>query len=215
MRDIQVVRLSEVLPVDSIAGVPGVTPRSVMISGRNFENVEAVYLNNSMAPEFVVMSVRQILVQVPEDQVSQTIKEAYVLSTRLSYTAKSMIELTVGIRPQIAEGTLLLIQNFTRMLLRTPGTNVFSKSSGGGLFRRIGKNLTSRDEIGAEAAVSVSRTRQLFVSTQTPDRRIPPEERLLSAEIIGLNVSPQEGSIYMSVSITSHAGTSAAATIVR
>lgn len=217
MTDIQVIRLSDVLPVTGISRVPGVLPRSVMISGSNFENVESVFLNGSQAPEFVVMSSREILAQVPQDQVQQTIQEGYVLSTRLTFTSRSLIELSVGSRPQTVSGTLLLVQNFTRMLLRTPGSNIFHKNSGGGLFRQIGKVLgvSTRDRVGAEAAVSVARTRQLIIATQTPDRRIPPEERLLSADVVGLSVAPREGTIYMSVSVTSHAGTTAAATIIR
>lgn len=217
MTDIQVVRLSDVLSVTGISRVPGVLPRSVMLSGSNFENVESVFMNGSQAPEFVVMSKTQILAQVPEDQVQQTIQEAYVLSTRLTFTDRSIVELSVGVRPQTVSGTLLLVQNFTRMLLRTPGTNIFDRNSGGGLFRQIGRVMgtNARDRVGAECAVSVARTRQLMISTQTPDRRIPPEERLLSADVIGLSIAPREGTIYMSVSVTSHAGTTAAATIIR
>lgn len=217
MTDIQVVRLSDVLPVTGISRVPGVVPRSVMIDGNDFENVEQVFLNGSRAPEFVVMSSRQILAQVPEDQLQETIREAYVLSTRLSFTSRSVVELSVGVRPQTVSGVLLLVQNFTRTLLRSPDTNIFDRNSGGGLFRQVGKVMgsNSKDRVGAEVAVAVSRTRQQFINAQTPDRRIPPDERLLTAEVIGLSISPREGTIYASVAVTSHARATAAATIIR
>lgn len=217
MTDIQVVRLSDVLHASGISRVPGVTPRSVMVAGTGFKNVESVYLNGSLAPEFVVMSEKEILAQVPSDQLQETITEAYALSTRLSFTSRSLVEMSVGIRPQKVSGTLLLVQNFTRMLLRTPGSNIFSRSSGGGLFRQVGRVLGSnaRDKVGAEVAVSVARTRQLLIAAQTPNRKIPPSERLMSADVVGLSITPREGTVYMSVSVTSHAGTTAAATIIR
>ena len=217
MNDIQVVRLSDVVPVSGIERVPGVLPRSVMLTGTNFENVESVLLNGSVSPEFVVMSSRQVLAQVPADQVERTIEEAFILSTRLSFTAQSVVEMAVGVRPQTVSGTLLLVQNFTRMLLRTPGTNAFDRTSGGGLLSQVGRTLgrQARDRVGADLAVSVARTKQAFIAAQTPDRRIPPDERLLSAEVIGLSISPQEGTIYASVSVTSHARVTAAATILR
>lgn len=216
MSDIQVVRLHDVLPVASVTGVPGVVPRSVMVNGTGFEDVESVYLNGSLAPEFVVMSPQQILAQVPEDQATKTIQDAYVLSTRLSYSNSSLIELTVGARPQAVRGTLLLVQNFTRMLLRTPGTNIFNRGSGGGLYAQIGKNLGgAREQVGAEVAIAISRTRQLMIATQTPNRTIPAEERLLAADIVGFSAAPQEGVLYMSISVTSHAGITAAATIIK
>lgn len=217
MIDIQVVRLSDVVPVTGIEAVPGVRPRTVRLTGRDFKNVESVYLNGSLAPEIVIVSTSEILAQVPLDQVQQTIREAYVLSTRLSFTDRSLVELSVGLRPQTVEGTLSLVQMFVRMLLRTPNSNKFHTNTGGGLFKNIGRVMGSnaRDRIGAEAAVAVARTRQLIIATQTPDRRIPPEERLLSADVIGLSISPREGTVYMSVATRSHAGTTAAATIIR
>lgn len=217
MIDIQVVRLSDVLPVTGIEAVPGVVPRSVMLTGRNFRGIESVYLNDSVAPEFVVISETQVLAQVPIDQRREAIRSAYVLSTQLSFTEKSLIEFTTGTRPQTASGTLLLVQTFVRILLRTPGTNAFHKESGGGLQQNIGRLIgaSARDKVGAEFAVAVARTKQQIISSQTPNRRIPPSERLLSASVVGLSVQPRQGSIYMTVGIETHAGTNAAATLVR
>jgi hypothetical protein len=215
--DIQVVRLSDVLPITGITAVPGVRPRTVRLTGRDFKNVESVYINGSPSPEFVILSDSEILAQVPADRVQQSITEAYVLSTRISFTSRSLVELSVGTRPQTVEGTLSLVQSFTRMLLRTPGSNIFHRQSGGGLFKNIGKVIgtNARDRVGAEAVVAVARTRQLMIASQTPDRRIPPEERLLTAEIIGLGIQPREGTVTLSVKIDSAAGTAAAATIIR
>lgn len=217
MIDIQVVRLHDVLPVTAIERVPGVTPRTVRLRGRDFVNVESVYLNGSVSPEVVVLSPREVLAQVPADQLLAPIQEAYVLSTRLSFTNRSIVDLDVGTRPQTVSGTLLLVQTFVRLLLRTPNTNIFHRQSGGGLYSAIGKVMGSgsRDRVGAEAAVAVSRTKQSIIAAQTPDRRIPPEERLLTADVIGLEVLPQQGEIHMAVRVDSHAGTSAAATLFR
>jgi hypothetical protein len=215
--DIQVVRLSDVVPVTSISSVPGVSPRSVMLTGRGFQGVESVYLNNSPAPEFVVISETEILAQVPIDQRREAITSAYVLSTKLSFSERSLIEWNIGNRIQTVSGTLLLVQTFARILLRTPGSNAFHKTLGGGLQSAIGRLIgpNARDRIGAELAVAVARTKQQIIASQTPNRRIPPEERLLTASVVGLSMTPREGQVYMSVSVDSHAGTSAAATLVR
>jgi hypothetical protein len=215
--DFQVVRLSDVVPVTGIASVPGVSPRSVMLSGRGFKSIESVYLNNSPSPEFVVMSESQILAQVPIDQRREAITSAYVLSSSLTFSERSLVEWSIGTRPQTVSGTLLLVQTFARILLRTPGSNAFHKTLGGGLQRAIGQLIgpNARDRVGAELSVAVARTRQQLIAIQTPNRRIPPEERLLTASVLGLSISPREGQIFMSVGVESHAGTSAAATLVR
>ncbi len=217
MIDFQVVRLQDVLPITSITRLVGVKPRSVEILGSDFINVESVYLNDSLSPSIVVMSETRILAQVPDDQVNETIRAAYVLSTRLTLTQRSLVDLSIGKRPQTVSGVLMLVQNFVRVLLRTPGTNIFNPNLGGGLFKSIGKNIgaNSRDRVGSDIAVSVARTRQAFIAAQTPDRRIPPEERLLTADIIGLSIVPEQGTIYATISVKSQAGSSAAATIIR
>ncbi len=217
MIDFQVVRLQDVLPITSISRLPGVTPRSVEVLGSDFVNVESVFLNDSMSPSIVVMNENRILAQVPDDQRNETIRSAYVLSTRISFTSRSIVDLSVGTRPQTVSGILMLVQNFVRILLRRPGTNIFNPNLGGGLFESIGKNIgaNSRDRVGSDIAVAVARTRQAFIAAQTPDRRIPPEERLLTADIIGLSIVPEQGTIYASISVKSQAGSSAAATIVR
>lgn len=216
MIDFQVVRLQDVLPITSITPLHGVVPRSVEILGTDFINVESVFLNDSLSPSIIVMSEKRILAQVPTDQRLESIRSAYVLSTRLSFTQRSMVDLSLGRRPQTVSGILMLVQNFVRILLRTPGTNIFN-NLGGGMFESIGRNIgaNSRDRVGSNIAVSVARTRQAFIAAQTPDRRIPPEERLLTADVIGLSILPEQGTIYTTIALTSQAGTSAAATIIR
>lgn len=216
MYDIQLIRLLDVLDVDRIEEAVGVPMRSIIIHGRDFRNVETVLINGAPSPEFVQYTANRIVAQVPSEQVDAIITEVFVLSTELTFTERSMVEFTVGVRPKKVSGTLRLMQTFIRMLLRTPRSNVFARDSGGGLLKRIGTNIAApqRDRVGAEIAVSVAQTRQYLIRLQTAERAIPANERLLNAEIIGLTVDPANTSIFLTILLTTHAGTRVASTLL-
>ncbi len=211
MDSIQVVRLQDVLRVTSITNAVGVSPRSIIVNGEDFRYVETVLINGISSPEFAVLSPTQLVAQVPADQASENIVEVSVLSSALTMTERSVVQLTVGPKPKKVSGSVRLMQIFIRHLLRTPGTNIFQKRSGGGLAKRIGTN--NDRNTAADIAVAINTTKTYVMSTQASDRNIPPSERLLSAEISGMDVNPESTEVSVTVIITSHAGVRSAATL--
>lgn len=198
------IRLIDIVPVTSFANAPGVSPRSLLVSGQDFENIESVMIGGVPSPEFIAYSRNQILAQVPESLVDQPITEVLVYASALRPTERSLIEFTVGVRPKKVRGILRLLQNYVRILLRSPGTNVFHPTSGGGLRRRIGENLTSA--ASADVIAAVSRTTAYFLSVQARQSELPPSERLLSAEVQGVTPDEGTGTLYVTISLTSHTG---------
>jgi hypothetical protein len=211
MDGIQVVRLLDVLRVNEIRNATGVSPRSIIVKGQDFENVESVLINGMEAPEFVVYSTTELIAEVPEAISDSIITEVMVLSSALTLTERSVVEFTFGTRPRKVHGMLRLMQSFLRLLLRSPGSNLFHPRSGGGLLRRIG-DVASR-QTAADVAIAINSTKQYLINVQTAERNIPPSERLLSAEIKALNVDPQATAVYITVVLTNHSGQTGAATI--
>ncbi len=212
MDSIQVVRLLDVLKVNSIRNASGVVPRSIIATGEDFKNVEQVLINSFQAPEFVVYSKTELVAQVPNDLQDAIITDVTVMSSALTLTERSIVEFTFGTRPKKARGILRLMQVFLRQLMRTPGTNIFHKRSGGGLLRRVGTVIS--DKAAADVAIAVNAAKQYVINVQTPERNIPPIERLLSAEISALTVDPSGTSLYVTVVLTSHSGQRGAATLL-
>jgi hypothetical protein len=211
MIGIQLVRLLDVLPTSSFSNAPGVVPRSLIVRGRDFRNVESVLINGFTSPEFVAYSETALIAQVPEGIEDAIITGVTVLSTSLTFTERSLVELTLGTRPKKVTGTLRLIQVFLRQLLRTQGTNIFHPRSGGGMIKRVG-GITSQ-QAAADVAIAVAAARQYVINAQTQDRNIPPSERLLSADIQALTADPRSTSIYVTILLTSHSGQTGAATL--
>jgi hypothetical protein len=94
------------------------------------------------------------------------------------------VDLDSTSNPLIKQGIFKVIQIFILVLLKTPGTDIFSPDSGGDLrkivSRPVGERLvnTRRGEIG----LSVSRTEDQILESQT-GVTLPPEERLQSATL--------------------------------
>jgi len=215
-QDFQVIRMSDVVNVSYIEEAVGVVPRALILTGEDFTSVEKVIFNGLESPEFVHYAPNKILAQVPSVLSLSPITDVFVLSNQLTLTERSLVSFTVGGSPRSTTGIVKLMQNFLRMLLRTGGRNVFVPNSGGGMLRLVGSTLTTsgRDLVASDAAVAVSRTRQYIIGVQSGyGRSIPPDERLLNAEVVNLNMDPQNGAIYLSVSLTTHAGRRAIATL--
>lgn len=211
MDGIQIVRLLDFLKVNTIRNAPGVVPRSIIVRGEDFRNVEQVIMDGFVSPEFVAFSMTELVAQVPEPLRNATITSVSVLSNTLTLTERSIVEFTFGTRPKKVRGILRLMQTFLRILLRTPGSNRFHPRSGGGLLRMVGTVATN--QTAADIAIAVQSARQYLINVQTSDRNIPPSERLLSAEIQALNVDPKSTSTFVTIVLTSHSGLRGAATL--
>jgi len=65
MDSIQIVRLLDVLKVNSARNAPGVVPRSLIIKGEDFRNVEQVIMDGFVSPSFVPDSPIEMISHVP------------------------------------------------------------------------------------------------------------------------------------------------------
>ena len=211
MNGISLVQLLDVLKVNTVRYAPGVTPRSIIVQGQDFRNVERVLINGTPAPEFIVYSNTELVAQVPELYRNTVISDVSVLSSQLTLTERSLVTFTFGTRPKKVFGVLRLMQTFLRILLRTPGSNAFHRRSGGGLLSRVGTNISS--SAAADIAVSVNTTKTYLIGIQTAERNIPPNERLLNAEISSVNVDERNTAISVTITLTNHSGQRTAATL--
>lgn len=216
--DLQVVRLFDVVDIDSIAEAVGVSPRSVIIQAEDLESAESVLLNGFPSPEFVVFAQNRLIAQVPAEIVTQQITDVFVLSNRLTLTQRSLVEFTFGSRPSSVSGILRLMQNFIRHLVRTPSTNVFNKKSGGGLLSKVGSTIGAgggRDRAVADSVIAVNQTATYFIEVQAGIRNLAPSERLLSANVIAAQADPTNGALALSIDLVSQSGLRGVATLVR
>ena len=206
--DIQVVYMMDVLPVDQVAEIPGVVPRTLDIRGPDFRSVIAVELNEVNVQSFVIVSKNRILAQVPTDQEREIIRSVSVLSSNFTKTSSSKLLLEFTLNPKKVSGLKKLIQTFVLHLLKTPGSDAWYPRSGGGVTKIIGGNF-SKDKVGgvaAEFTTCVHRTRSQIISLQATNTRLAPSERLAAANVLSAVFHAELSALLTRVEVVSQSG---------
>jgi len=211
--DFQVAFPQETVKISQVKPVPGLPVRTLDIYGEDFRSVEDVLMNQVSVPSFVVLSKTRLLAEVPQPLVSLTITSIMVLSRKLLISPRSYIRFNIGRTPSKTRGILKLMQLFLKMLLTTPGTDIFAPKTGGGAMVHLGQSVGTNEgsDVVAGIIVSVDSTARQIVQIQGRNQSIPPDERLLTAKVLSACFNKNETAILIGIELTSQAGRSAVA----
>lgn len=208
-RSMQFLQMRRVLDLVSIREIPGVQPRTLEIRGNRMDLTSAVELNDTTAPGFVVVSAGQLLVQIPSS-ITGRILTAAVYSNYVDPAGKSVATYDLGSHPKISFGKARVFQNFVKMLLTTPGTDVWSPNTGGGM-RAVAAVLPTK---GGDQAISgdiesrVLQVARQMLRSQATDTTLLAEERLLSVNVINITISSLEQRVRLDLALKFHDGKS-------
>lgn len=206
--DFQVVSPVESIPLSEITLIQGMTPKTLDVRGSDFRAVDEVLINQIPSPDVVVLNKNRLLAQVPESLQLDYINSVSVFSTRLTLTRRSLVKFVVADTPNKVRGITRLVQLFLKILMTTPGRDIFAPRVGGGLLNTIGKtwSMGATGNVVSNAIISVSQTTKQIMALQGRDPRIPLDERLLSAKVVGADFIRAEAALLMQVEIVSQAG---------
>lgn len=213
---LEVVRFKDVLPVLAIPGfVKGLSPLTVELRGTDFSSAERVLINEVTVPEFMIVSKGAIYAQLPEGV--DNISTVEVLSSKFSREVSSaQMSFEIGDKTRKVEGILKLVQLFTKWVLQSPGTDLFNPTRGGGLQQIVGKVLTSKDmqPVFASITRAINTTVTQIRAAQINVVRLPLSERLLSANLLDLNIYEVHMQARARVSLLSAGGAEAVSALV-
>jgi hypothetical protein len=214
MIDLQSIEPQQVVNLSQVAVLPG-PPRTVVVIGDDFSSVDQVLINQVASPEVVILSRNKLLAQVPATSSLERVSSVVVLSKRLVLSAESQLSFRIGRTPGRSTGTLRLLQLFLKVLLTTPGRDIFSPRIGGGALKNIGSTFGSGQSgsIVNDFVIAVDTTSRQIVAIQGKDSSIPREERLLGAKVLSATFNRNLGGIDAAVQITSQAGRQATANV--
>ena len=187
------------------------------IIGDDFRSVDDVRINDIPAPDVIVLSKNRLLAQLPDILQTRTesVQTVLVTSRRLTVTPRSLIKFRISDSPGKVRGILRLIQKFLKILLGTPGTDIFNRNTGGGPLKNIGE-VFGKDEGGgivSDLVISVDQTSRQLIALQSRDARLPRDERLLSARVSRANFNRELSALLASIELTSQAGRAATANL--
>src|SRR4051812_35422480 len=132
--DFQVCYPQQAIILNQVRVLPG-PPRVIDVLGADFRSVDEVLINKIASPDVIVVNKTRLVAQVPDSLLDQRVLSVTVLSRRLTVSAKSVLRFRIGSTPGKVTGILRLVQKFLKLLLTTPGSDIFNKQAGGGALR--------------------------------------------------------------------------------
>lgn len=208
MTDVKVLAIKDLLQVTGASNVLGISPRTLDIQGVQFLQATSVEINGLLSPEFMILSDSRLFAQVPNGQQSSPITSIAVYADVPSPTRSSVFLFEVGPSISGLTGLERLVQMFIKIALQTPGKDKFRPTIGGGLLALAGQNIGSdgQTSLSASAVSAIGRTRDQIVALQNQVPRIPPDERLLSASVLGVGFDATTTTLALQVGITAQSG---------
>jgi len=212
--DLQVVYPQQAIVLSNVSVFMG-PPRVVDVTGEDFRSVDEVLINKVASTSVVVVSKTRLVAQVPDSMLDQNILSVTVLSRRLTISSRSVLRFRLSKTPGKVTGVLRLVQKFLKILLSTPGSDIFNRQIGGGALRSIGQTFGSEQggDILNNLVIAIDTTTRQIIALQSRNPSLPREERLLSAKILRAGFNKEEGAIDVAVEITSQAGHAATANL--
>lgn len=205
--DFQVCFPQETIAVNKVRALPG-DLKVLEIEGEDFSAVDTVSVNDIEVPAFAVLSSHVLRAQLPLSLTLADVRAVTVLSKRLVTTAKSTLRFRIGSMPSKVRGPLRLSQLFLKVLFTNPGTDIYSKSLGGGALRALSASFAASDSGGVinNFSVAVRSTTRQIVAIQSRNPSLPPDEKLLNASIVSSAFSPQEAALSVAIEIINQSG---------
>jgi hypothetical protein len=214
-KQLEVVKFRDLIPVSSIGFAKGFNELTLDVTGEDFSSVEKVTVNDIPCPEFIILNKNRLYAQLPDGAKNQ-ISSIEVVSSSFTKTAvASKISYAFGNKTKTVSGIIKLVQLFTKWMLQSPGSDIFNPERGGGLQELVGQIPTSKkmDQVLGALTMVVQNTSTQIRSVQLMYSNLPMDERLLSAELVDVNVYEKEMEARIKVAITSVAGRDAIASL--
>jgi hypothetical protein len=212
---LEVVKFRDLIPVSSVSFANGFDETTLDIYGEDFLSVEKVLVNELKCPEFIILNKNRILAQLPSGARNQISSIEVVSSNFTKTAAASRVSFSFGSKTRTVSGILKLVQLFTKWMLQSPGSDIFNPERGGGLQEIVGQVMTSRkmDQVLSAISMTVQSTSSQIRSAQLMHSNLPLDERLLTADLVDVNVYEKEMEARVKVSVTSMAGRDAVASL--
>jgi len=207
--DLQVIYPQDSVPLSNVRILSGFTPTSVLVEGEDFRAVDEVWINENLAPNWTVLNPHVLVAQVPATQVGRTIASLEVLSNRLVVGPESLLKFKIVRGGRRVGGIMRLVQLFVKVLLTTPGTDIFSPQSGGGLMTKVGQQVSLHDggkEVIGDLVLCCAAATKQIVSVQAKDPTIPSVERLLAANVENAVFDRAGLGVRANIQLISHSG---------
>lgn len=203
--DYQVLLFQDAAPIKSV-GLYSEDPPTLDIKGTNFADVSTVLINGALSPEFITLSARRVLAEIPRSERSARIRSVSVLLKKTNVTGRSSISFRAVVPGARATGFTRLLQSYLRLLFTNPGDDLANPDEGGGLYQLVGAS-GDQGALRAVAASAVKRAEESMIRLQTSNDLLEDSERLQSVSLLSAEYNPSSTSVAIQIRLTAMDGT--------
>lgn len=208
--DFQVLSFRDVAPLVQVGLFDNTT---LDITGKGFVDVAEVLINGEASPEVAILSKTRLLARIPDSQSRSAISSVSVLLARSGELPTSVVNFKASVGGGVqASGRTKLLQNFLKLMLTRPGSDIKNPQDGGGLHELVG-GTTADTELQARATAAVSLSQSQMIESQSGDSRLEDNERLLAATLLAVSFDPQQALLSLKIRLTAMDGTTADANV--
>lgn len=194
--------------IQRVVFIPG-APIVLDIRAANLNTITEVRINDVRSPDVVIISSKQLLAQVPDtvSALTQVRLIEMVSSLPISRDAAKLF-FEFGETPVRVQGIQKLVQLVIKVLLTTPGRDLFDPNHGGGFLAQVGRTMSRMNSAGimTDLTVGITQTQTQIVESQSQDTAIPQDERLLSLDLVDAQFDDPSASIFVAIRVISVAG---------
>lgn len=184
MKDFRIVSARVQLRVTSIAPIRGFLPQSFAVVGEDLNKTTEVRYNGIQAEEFVIQTPNRMIVKVPKSQVGKPFSDLRILSSVTVSKKDAVLQLGLDRPLKTVSGIDRLVQSWMLVFMTTPGSDIFSPTSGGGGLSLVGRTTDRTGKgVTADLAMGIEKTKQELLRLQASNQSIPPSERLMTSSL--------------------------------
>ena len=182
-------------------------PIFLLLQGSGFTKTVSVRLNGVDIPGFVVVNDNSISLELPERLYFTVIDQIDVLTATEAVSGTVRVSYEMG-TPTSVRGVLKLTQRIVKLLLTTPGSDIFHQQDGGGFLSILGKAVhqSGASGVSAQVLLGLDRVSKRLIEDQAA-RGLPADERLAELHVLDLHFDQQSGSLNVRLGVESMAGT--------
>ena len=214
--DYQVLFPQEVVRLNTIQQVPLATRPTLDIVGQDFSSVDEVLVNDQSSPFIQILSNTRLTAQLPVNVHASEVRSVLVVSRRLTLSKSSVLRFKISDTPAKCTGLLKLMQLYVKLMLTTPGTDIFDPQLGGGVLNMLSSNISGSEGAGvvSQFIISSNNVVRQIIAIQGRQPKLPLDEKLLSANVISAKFSTAQRALFVTVELISQAGRSAISNLV-
>lgn len=185
---------SIVVGESTVVGTDMVSPSKVsadsgllVVKGEDFTKTTSVRVNK-VRVDFVVIDPGTLYCELPAD--AKYLDTVEVISSSRTVSRETFFEYMLGDSPTTTSGPAKMTFQFVKLLMTTPGTDIFNKNMGGNLQHWVGQTVDLKNPYAliAKTVLSITTLGANVAGSQLASR-LPPEERLASVQVADIGFS--------------------------